>query len=364
MAHRIEAAPAAAEPVRPAGQAERVWFADVASTHWAGSEPGLDFEKVLGDFEDENGRVVESYWCGHAPAGTALTYSEPRRGPILRRLTGDTGTWQLHRALGKLVEHDAPAGFLFHRIDILQVKAQNALSGMSRQICLHWLFAETSHLLSYLDARHEKRGSAETQHRAALAEHEEELDAIGRYYREAATREAQVVYFSGMLIGVLVVALLLAPLAVVLDRVYVEESFVQLETFVACAVAGALGAMVSVLTRMSSGHFHVNHEVGREYVRRLGSFRPFIGAVFGLALYFAATSELLPVTLPEDPSQRFALLTVMAFLAGFSERFAKEMLRTSEDAAAGAGPQAIDDQPATRPTATRDGSDGPKHTSE
>ena len=38
---------------------------------------------------------------------------------------------------------------------------------------------------------------------------------------------------------------------------------------------------------MSADKFHVRHEVGRSYVQRVAAFRPFIGSVFGLLVYFA-----------------------------------------------------------------------------
>jgi hypothetical protein len=46
-----------------------------------------------------------------------------------------------------------------------------------------------------------------------------------------------------------------------------------------------------------------------------------------LALYFAVTSSLLDVfKLPGDDNKRFYFLLVIAFLAGFSERWARDTL--------------------------------------
>ena len=93
-----------------------------------------------------------------------------------------------------------------------------------------------------------------------------------------------------------------------------------------CVAAGAVGAFVSVLQRMSAGKFTVNHEVGREYVTKLATFRPFIGSIFGLAACFAITGGIAHINPPLGPDRRYAFYAFLAFLAGFSERFAKELL--------------------------------------
>ena len=73
--------------------------------------------------------------------------------------------------------------------------------------------------------------------------------------------------------------------------------------FVGCLLAGAVGAVMSVLIRMSSGNLDVNHEFGREYLSNLGLVRPFIGAIFALLLYFAFKGELLQqIYVPEHGS--------------------------------------------------------------
>jgi hypothetical protein len=51
--------------------------------------------------------------------------------------------------------------------------------------------------------------------------------------------------------------------------------------------------------RMNAGKFNVYHEIRREYLSRLGSFRPAIGAVFALLMYFTLRGHLLPnITAP------------------------------------------------------------------
>jgi hypothetical protein len=89
---------------------------------------------------------------------------------------------------------------------------------------------------------------------------------------------------------------------------------------------GAVGALVSVMTRMAStkDRFTVDFELGRGQLLGLGSFRPFIGAVSALVIFCAVQGNLIQV-LP-DGEQSIYLFAVLAFVAGFSERWAKVAL--------------------------------------
>ena len=84
---------------------------------------------------------------------------------------------------------------------------------------------------------------------------------------------------------------------------------------------------MSVIQRINSGTFDLAYDVGRPYVAFLGALRPVLGAAFGLVLYFAVASGLLDIfKLPSESPQRFFAFFVIAFLAGFSERWAQDTL--------------------------------------
>jgi len=89
-------------------------------------------------------------------------------------------------------------------------------------------------------------------------------------------------------------------------------------------VAGALGAILSVLSRMASltGKFVLDHELGRKNVRWIGIYRPFVGGIFGLATFLAIESGILETQRPGG-GQDFAYYGILAFFSGFFERFAK-----------------------------------------
>jgi hypothetical protein len=110
----------------------------------------------------------------------------------------------------------------------------------------------------------------------------------------------------------------------------------SLRMLFACITTGALGAIVSVLSRMTLGTLSLEFESGHHVLRLLGGVRPFVGAIFGVAMYLILSSGLLPIELPSDTSERSAFLAAVAFLAGFSERWAQDMLVASQGAASAA----------------------------
>ncbi len=72
---------------------------------------------------------------------------------------------------------------------------------------------------------------------------------------------------------------------------------------------------------MTTGRFGVAYEIGRTRLFVIGSFRPFIGAAFGAATFFALQAGFISV---KDKS--FPVIVFVAFLAGFSERFARDTI--------------------------------------
>ena len=71
----------------------------------------------------------------------------------------------------------------------------------------------------------------------------------------------------------------------------------------------------------SRDNFDVDFEVGRPLLRRLGLYKPLVGSVFGVALYFLLASGLLLTKEPSSSSNAIYFYGAIAFLAGFSERF-------------------------------------------
>jgi len=76
----------------------------------------------------------------------------------------------------------------------------------------------------------------------------------------------------------------------------------------------------------SPDRFGLDPEIGRRALFFLGIYRPLVGSIFGLALYFVLRSSMLQVA----SDKKFATYVVAAFLGGFSERFVKIMLHGAE----------------------------------
>jgi hypothetical protein len=281
--------------------------------------------EILRRFEAEHGEIIHDYWSDAAPAAVAVT-CRPTRFKRGQKLT-------LHRRTEQLSASRPEFSRLLLRIDRQAVRGSNVLAGMSQRIAITNLYSLTRDVTTYLEADqavrlgHSKHGIPE--HGATLSAYDTELKDIAHYVGEAGSRQAQIIYLQGMMRGLLALIVLAPLLALMFGALDVPG--VDSTLFVACLVAGAFGAAMSVLMRMSGGRFVVNHEIGREYVTNLGFARPFIGAIFALLLYFAFRGELLQqVTPPTGPQGELAFFVASGFLVGFSERFAKEIVRAAE----------------------------------
>ena len=219
------------------------------------------------------------------------------------------------------------------------VRASNVLCGMTQRIAVSNLFALSRDLLVSLESDNVKpQDPAAYQH---------DLDDIADYAKQAGARQAQVIYLKGMMSGLGGAARDRGAGPALAYACPPPVPGVDLKLFVGCLVAGSLGAIMSVLIRMSGGKFEVNHEIGREYVRNLGFARPYIGAIFALLVYFAFQGGLLQqIKVPASAGGAFAFFAASGFLIGFSERFAKDIIRTAEAGAGATGSAA--EQPAAK----------------
>ena len=155
-----------------------------------------------------------------------------------------------------------------------------------------------------------------------------ELAERETYYHRAASKAGRIVDASGMLIGVCLAALFGLAVGCLLWAADLGD---DRGTILICYGAGAVGALVSAMSRMSSaehGRFNIDFELGRPLMRRLGVYRPFVGGAIGVALYFLLASGLLDIQVDHD--QKPYYYGFAAFLSGFSERFATVILGAAE----------------------------------
>jgi hypothetical protein len=212
---------------------------------------------------------------------------------------------------------------LFHCLS-LHYKALEFLTPQPRKICMRMIFGVITTLLGTLDHRqldHERGGPdvAFGDNKAEVETLERELAQAKAYYRQAAERQAQLDYLVGML-RFLVLA------AVVTIVIALTKGLLN-EPATVAVLAGATGAVVSVMARMSSGGLKLTPESGRKTIRALGFMRPVIGAVFGAVVYVLLEGGIVDVVnAPSGSDSALAFYAGLGFVSGFSERFAQDVI--------------------------------------
>jgi hypothetical protein len=313
---------------------ERVMFPDLVRVHfrWRQSldaDAGVsEQERVALDreyhearrrFEHEHGEIVSAYWCAGVESAVALTAGRPETGWVRRLLSVSP---KFHRVSDWATRDEPEIARALHQCDELAIRACEVLRGRSRRIVVQLVMTSACHLLALVDAS--SRHSDPVHHKSALAAELHDLAELRHNYRQAANSDAQLIYFAGMVVGIAGIALLyLVAGGILQSKEQIEDA-----TIVGCLVAGAVGAVVSVIARVNSGSFALDSDVARGYTLFLGGLRPVIGSVFGVLSYFALTSGVVEVfRVPTgDDIKRFYFLCVVAFAAGFSERWAQDTL--------------------------------------
>jgi hypothetical protein len=316
------------------------------------------FHDLLDIFSKQRGGLITAYFCENIHVAAALTdiWSAADRadGPVRtlpeireaeRRRDRRTrpqrfvawfrGLFQ-ERASNTAIhieptfgDPDSPrAKQILFRCLKVHYQALEYLKPKPRKICMRMTFNVITTLLGTLDSRigRGEEASAFDQSHADQRTLEQELESTEAYYLTAARRTARMHYMMGMLLGV--------PLAGAIA--YLLYKLPGLPTDLSIAFAGgAVGALVSVMERLTAGKLEMNHEVGRAINVSLGVFRPFIGALFAVALYFFISGGLVSVfQLPDGAQDRHFFFAGLAFLAGFSERFAQDMVAQGKAAGA------------------------------
>jgi hypothetical protein len=313
-----------------AAGADRISFSDVVRAHKAWDDRQDEasrklFCERLQAFEAECGSVVDAYWCRRDASAVALTRKTAEHQRLRARLGGAEDEYRLHRVSDWVTGATPAIADLLHDCDVLALKAGKGLEGIPQAVVMQWLHSVEAHVLGFIE-----RSGADAPTAAELqrftARQRAELERIEDYYQSAGDTRGRLRYVEGMLLfgvpAMVVLAALLAPVLALFGAPSVSDATVR--GFYASMAAGAIGAVVSVLMRMSRGtRFTIDHELGRRGVRELGAYRPLIGAVSGIVVHFLVQTPLLPV---ESDTRTFEFYAVVAFLAGFSERWTRVTL--------------------------------------
>jgi len=293
------------------------------------------YRRYLRWFEEEHGKIVDSYWCTNDASGVALTV---KRRPLMF-----PDVVRLHWATDWTTKDKPKLMNILYRAEGIAVRVHEVLRDTSQRLAMQSLFTVFSHVLGFseTDRAHNDRAIAELDRETRA-----ELKGIESYYQRAAVRSGQIVYVGGMLLGALPL-LLLVVLAFVLKLADSNDAAVRTGLF--CFAAGGLGALISVMSRMTSNRIRVDWEFGKDTLRTLGALRPFVGGVFGLMTFFALKSGVVALDIINSSKSTY-FYVLFAFAAGFSERLAQDMLLgPTVGAAAVKGKQAARDPEAEEP---------------
>lgn len=306
-----------------------------------------EYRTRLAEFERKEGKLASVYWSTRNASAVALTVKMSSKR---RHAFAETEIEvRLHRVTDWVTKNAEPIADLLHECDMLAIRAGELLRGTSERITLQWIYAVEEHVLGFIE-RTDRRDTA--KERELVASQRRELARIEQYYLRAGAKTGRIVYVSGMLAGA---AFLLTACALVSVGLALASDYGgrKAQLLVLCAGAGAVGALVSVLARMGTGggSYTVDFEVGRPLLRRLGLYKPFVGGIFGVALYFLLASGILQ-TQPQSHTKMFYFYGIIAFFAGFSERFTSVTFGQAEQLINGGSPTPPPDDP---PPATTNG---------
>lgn len=189
-----------------------------------------------------------------------------------------------------------------------------------RAFLMKSIYSVLALLLTYADSPSTRRDHSDQSHRV-LQLANQELAALTRSVAEAVAQENRQIYIFGMMAGASLVFGVAYSLLVFFPSLLTIEPRLLVEV----SAAGAIGAAVSVMGRLTSNRLQIDPAAGTLLTALAGAFRLLIGSVFGLAIFIFIESQILPIDVNViGQQQREYFYTGLAFLAGFSERLAQD----------------------------------------
>ncbi len=275
--------------------------------------------QLMKAFENTHGGIASTYWCGNLMAGVVMT---------------KTGELWHAAPLGRVHAADE---LLLH-CERIRIAAWRLLEGRELLICVDMLYGIITDLLGIIDRQEGDNPPDSETVSATMKLIGTEIDRVEDFHKRSAQRSAQLNYFLGMLGGIAAVST--ATLIFLLVSRFLGASQFAVVSLSASLIMGGVGAVLSVLSRMHGGRLQLDYQTGPRFLKLLGAFRPVIGSVMGAALLILILSGILPIVIPTDADLQLYFFAGVAFLAGFSERFAQDMLVKSSERlgkASGAG---------------------------
>lgn len=276
-------------------------------------EPAL-YQQALSLFMDKYGGINESFYADEFVAGALLT----KRDELFFNIWWDRFKFDT-----------IPARSLEADINDLRLKIAQYLNEDHRRICTARLFRLYKTLISSLRLEYYRWSHVPAEEQpgntpsltADLKQIREELETVRDAYMHIGLARGQVHYVAAAASGTAVVVIA-AMVAAVLEK---QQAWV----WSGAIAGGAVGALLSVLERLTRGELKVEFQTGFAVRFMSGISRPIVGALSGLALLVLIKGSVVLtfVKPPGETDQALALFFAgIAFIAGFSERFLKDVL--------------------------------------
>jgi len=204
------------------------------------------------------------------------------------------------------------------------------LKGKPQDILVQNIYTVLVYLLNVLDwtnsPHKDTQVTAECRKRleAATESAAEECRIISEKVKRCAERVALTRYLIGLPVGFIVAVLLVGGAAHFNLHIGTSASN---STLSLCLTAGAVGALLSVLARITrQNQLRVRTDLGTGMTVLAGSCRPIVGAMLGAALYLLIIGGLVPLGASSSMKDPDLFYAGVAFFAGFSERWAQDTI--------------------------------------
>ena len=297
------------------------------------------YSKVLGAFEQTHGRLTDIYCSSDLECYLGQTVPVP--ASIWERV------WRRWNVSGKypperpqfhflydLSKAGPDGGRLLARMQQLAAEAPRFLSGPDLSDWVDRLYSTATDLAGVLEpaklddsgqphktAKNGQLAGVETSSAVSgrddlLAVIKQDLDALELRYIKT---PARALYFKAAMVGVGVATLVtLFGLGYGFDNIMIQMW-----------MAGAIGAMLSVMQRLNDDKLDVQYEVGPALVSLIGTLRPILGGFAGFLTLLLVLSRIVP--LPVGTGSDGVYLVVLAFAAGFAERSIPDIISKAQN---------------------------------